>query len=292
MAKIIKNVIAPFNWQNELESRTEIDSINNDFILFDKPIIISAFDYPFKVDVTTAIICTKGTTRGSVNLKPYTTQAPCLIIVLADQILQHEYFSEDFSGLFIVMSKRFGDSLNLHEQFPLFLSVSDNPCIPLDEESLEAMINYFDMMKRTVRVKDNPRRLEIAKHLTLAFFYGLGAAHHKLVHDEDKSKHELLVESFLEHVQAHYKEQRDMKFYADKFCLTPKHLSKVIKESSGKSASEWIDSYVILEAKALLKSTNMTIQQISDELNFPSQSFFGKYFKRQVGVSPKEYKKG
>jgi AraC-like DNA-binding protein len=80
-------------------------------------------------------------------------------------------------------------------------------------------------------------------------------------------------------------------FYADRMCFTPKYLSKVIKENSGKSANSWIDDYVILEAKAMLKSTNMTVQQINDELNFPSQSFFGKYFKRIVGVSPKEYKR-
>jgi AraC-like DNA-binding protein len=72
--------------------------------------------------------------------------------------------------------------------------------------------------------------------------------------------------------------------------LTPKYLSQIIKASTGKSANEWIDEYVMLEAKALLKSTTMTIQQISDELNFPSQSFFGKYFKRCEGVSPKEYR--
>jgi AraC-like DNA-binding protein len=57
------------------------------------------------------------------------------------------------------------------------------------------------------------------------------------------------------------------------------------------SAKKWIDDYVIWETKALLKSTNMTVQQISDELNFPSQSFFGKYFKRLVGLSPLEYRK-
>jgi AraC-type DNA-binding domain-containing proteins len=64
----------------------------------------------------------------------------------------------------------------------------------------------------------------------------------------------------------------------------------VIKEAGGKSAGEWIDERVILEVKALLKSTNMTIQQISDELNFPTQSSFGKYFKRLTGISPKEYR--
>jgi YesN/AraC family two-component response regulator len=91
-------------------------------------------------------------------------------------------------------------------------------------------------------------------------------------------------------VQTHYREQRGLDFYADKLCITPKHLSKVIKAISDKPANDWIDEHVVLEAKALLKSTNMTIEQISDELNFPSQSFFGKYFKRVTGMSPKEYK--
>ena len=70
-----------------------------------------------------------------------------------------------------------------------------------------------------------------------------------------------------------------------------KYLSKVIKDNSGMSAGEWIDNYVAMEAKALLKSANMTVKQIIDELNFSSQSFFGRYFKRIVGVSPKEYRK-
>ena len=100
----------------------------------------------------------------------------------------------------------------------------------------------------------------------------------------------MLVENFIDCVHKSYKKQRGMEFYADKLSLTPKYLSKLIKDNTGTSALEWIDNYVILEAKAFLKSTNMTIQQISDELNFPSQSFFGKYFKRHVGVSPKEYR--
>ncbi|WP_298650554.1 helix-turn-helix domain-containing protein [uncultured Proteiniphilum sp.] len=92
-------------------------------------------------------------------------------------------------------------------------------------------------------------------------------------------------------MRAHFKQHRGLDFYASKLCLTPKYMSTIIKQTSGKTAGDWIDDYILLEAKALLKSTNMTIQQISDELNFPSQSFFGKYFKRLTGVSPKEYRK-
>jgi AraC-like DNA-binding protein len=83
-------------------------------------------------------------------------------------------------------------------------------------------------------------------------------------------------------------EERSIGFYADKLCLTPKYLT--IKEMSGKLAGEWIDDYVMLEAKVLLKSTNMTVQQISERLNFTTQSHFGTYFKRLAGVSPKEYR--
>jgi AraC-like DNA-binding protein len=153
------------------------------------------------------------------------------------------------------------------------------------------MAGYYSMLKKTVRMKDNPHRIEIVKHLTRAFFYGFGYQYHKIPDKVIRSKNEILLEKFLNYVQTNYKAERKLEFYAEKLCLTPKHLSKVIKETSGNSANEWIDNYVILEAKALLKSTNMTIQQISDELDFPSQSFFGKYFKRQVGLSPKDYRK-
>lgn len=73
--------------------------------------------------------------------------------------------------------------------------------------------------------------------------------------------------------------------------LTPKHLSGVVKEVSGKTVGEWIDELVILEAKALLNSSSMNIQEIADRLNFANQSFFGKYFKHYTGMSPKEYRK-
>lgn len=97
------------------------------------------------------------------------------------------------------------------------------------------------------------------------------------------SHYELIFETFIKLVQENYKRERLLGFYADKLCITPKHLSKVIKETSGKSANNWIDDYTMLEAKALLKSTNLTVQQICDELNFDCQSFFGKYFKRHTG---------
>jgi AraC-type DNA-binding domain-containing proteins len=282
-----------FNWHVELED-AQTDSIGKDFMLLDNPIVRSSFNYPFKVDVTTAIICIQGIMEGSINMKHYKAQGPCLFIVFPNQILQYEYISEDFEGYFIVMSTRFSDSLfsSISERLPLSRHIQDNPCIPLGSEELDAMLDFYKMIQRVIRLKDHPYRMETVTHLTKAFFYGAGHTFHNITQNEKKSKQEVLVEKFTNLVQSHYREQRGLEFYANQLCLTPKYLSKTIKESTNTSANDWIDNYVTLEAKALLKSTNMTIQQISDELNFPSQSFFGKYFKRVVGTSPKEYRNG
>jgi AraC-like DNA-binding protein len=83
---------------------------------------------------------------------------------------------------------------------------------------------------------------------------------------------------------------RNVGFYADRLSLTPKYLSRIIKEASGRSAPEWIDDYVILEAKNLLKYSGLAIKEIVYKLNFPSQSVFYKFFKARTGMTPTEYK--
>ena len=287
-------MIEAFNWRSEL-NLIEADAIGDDIILLENPIISSAFDHPFKVDVSTGVICTKGTMKGSVNLKKYITKAPCFYIVLPDQILEFGEFSEDFEGHFVVLSKKFTDGLiaqNLQDKVPLLRSVMDNPWTPLSQQELDAMLYFYRVMQMTIRMKDNPRRIDILTLLIQAFFMGVSHQFHKVENEKTKSKQEAVVEDFINCVYQNFKQHRDTDFYANKLSLTPKYLSKIIKDHTGKSATEWINDYVILEAKALLQSTNMTIQQISFELNFPSQSFFGKYFKRHTGISPKEYKNG
>lgn len=105
-----------------------------------------------------------------------------------------------------------------------------------------------------------------------------------------RSRKEHIFERFYESLIESYQAERSVRFYADRLCLTPKHLSGVVKEVSGKTVGEWIDDFVILEAKALLNSSSLSIQEISDRLNFANQSFFGKYFKHYTGLSPKEYR--
>ena len=105
------------------------------------------------------------------------------------------------------------------------------------------------------------------------------------------SRQEQLYVLFIDLLAKYHMQQREIAFYADKMCITPKYLSQAVKDYSGRPASDIIDEYVLAECKSLLLSGNMNIQQIADELNFPSQSVFGKYFKRLTGLSPKDYRR-
>ena len=272
---------------------SKIAVVKEDFVLLDDIRKAPFFDYPTKMDYSVSIVCLKGSIKGALNLQPVSIGENNVAIVLPGQIIQYTYISDDFSGLAFVMSERFLDNLELgiKDSVSVMLYLKEKPVIQLAPNEIELLSKYYDIMQRTISMPFNTNRLEIIRLLLQALFYIINDFR-QLQEDSglQKSKREGLFDAFYHLVLAHYKESRKTEFYAEKLCLTPKYLSAVIKELTGKSVVEWINNYVILEAKSLLKSSNMTIQQISDELNFANQSFFGKFFKRITGMSPKDYK--
>ena len=165
----------------------------------------------------------------------------------------------------------------------------NNPVNAISQETLRNLQIFYTILHKAASDEENPFRLQVIENLIRVFFYGGVSKFRKLEGSAASSKNNI-VERFMELVQEHYREERLIGFYADKLCITPKYLSKLIKEHTGRSAGEWIDNHVILEARAMLQSSDMTIQQIAASLNFPNQSFFGKYFKRATGLSPKQYR--
>lgn len=175
----------------------------------------------------------------------------------------------------------------------VFFYAKESPKTTLNPNEIKCLKEYHSFLRNKVKETENIYRKEIIRILLKSLFYEIANITKKKIPEKSirKSRKTEVFESFLKTVATHYKQQRSVTFYADKLYLTPKYLSCVIKEISGKSAGEWIDEQVILTAKALLKSSNMTIQEISVELNFANQSFFGKYFKQHTGISPKAYRK-
>ena len=273
--------------------KKEEEAVDDDLIFLEDVKSIPFSIYPTKSNYCATIICLKGYIKGSINLKECTLSANNFLVVLPNQIVNYSCVSDDFSGLIIVMSKRFADNLELSikDSVSIFLQLKEDPLIPISDEEAELLTDYYTIFRKTIHKTDNPHRMEMVRLLAQAFFYGVNNFKHSWKCDSPRmSRKKALFDSFYKAILIYYKKSREVGFYAEKLCLTPKYLSTVIKEITGKSANEWINDYVILEAKSLLKSTGMTIQQISDELNFANQSFFGKYFRQHTGMSPKEYR--
>lgn len=171
-----------------------------------------------------------------------------------------------------------------------------SPLCHLAPEAMKESVTLYRLMKAKIAETNNPFR----KGALLGYIQVLtyNAYNYLLAPDpeEDKikgksSRQQELYSRFLNEVQNHYTQERSITYYANTLCVTPKYLSQVVYKVSGRFAGDWISDYVILEAKAMLKSRKYTIQQIADMLNFANQSFFGKYFKDKVGCSPSEYQK-
>jgi len=289
--------ISYIKWRSSIEDITPADHrIGDDILLIDNSHTmraeLSSDNEPFRIDMTMAIIYEQGSADLKINMRDYHIEAPAVLLVLNDQIYQSAGHSEDLRSKVILMSRSFSDSLfaNSGEILPLKSSIMKNPVMKIENEE-NVFGQFFQLLQNIAASPRQKFKIESARHLTLSMFYGYSHLKHEVNEVKStNSRQEEIFTKFTELLERHHKKEREIAFYADKMCMTSKHLSQVIKDYTGKTALGIIEEYVISEAKSMLLSTTMSIQQISDELKFPSQSVFGKYFKRVAGISPSEYR--
>lgn len=276
---------------------SSIDVVDNDIALFDTRSVISLYNGPSKMEALTIGLCLEGQGAFNISLREFQQSSGMVVVALPNQIIEHRYFSPDYRGIFFAVSKNILESLpKMGNMLSMFFYLKDYPCFNLTPHEQEVLKEYHEFMRKRLRDKEGTYRREVVMGLMQGFFFELCNIFNNHVPaataaSKTKSRKEYIFERFYESLVESYQSERSVKFYADQLCLTPKHLSGVIKEVSGKTVGEWIDEFVILEAKALLNSSSMNIQEIADRLNFANQSFFGKYFKHYTGISPKEYRK-
>lgn len=272
-------------------NKASIYVMNGEYAIVDNPTFSIVPNHPYRNPLSIAVYCTAGSGKGRVNTKIIDLTQNCLMIVLQGQITELIEVSEDFSATYIIMTDSFTNSLGIGNTFSLNRIVASSPYIYLEDRAKDSLENYLAMCRNLIPQKSNPHRLEILQLLTRAFFLGLGYFIHKVEEQNNvESRSNDITRKFIELVEEHYTKHRELSFYANRLNLTAKHLSRTVKEISGKHATEWIEKYVILDAKTQLLSTNTSIKEIAYKLNFTSQSCFGKYFLRITGVSPTTYR--
>lgn len=246
---------------------------------------------PIKFSSNCSIFLKEGDCDIEIDLIKCNVKAPCIINIRRSQILTFIRASENFNASFIVLSKRFCENLFLLLQvIPAYPAICSCPVAAVEPEYVDRFDKFYTHILEMFKDSKHEHAYHAMVLAIASFFLECGyKCYSDIIKNFPKTKNRI-PERFLSLVQQNFKKERFLNFYSEAMGISVKHLSRSVKESTGYSPVDWIDRYVILEAKVLLKSTNLTIQQISDELNFASQSFFGKYFKKHTGLSPKEFR--
>lgn len=255
------------------------------------------FRFPSRLNALIIGVGTEGETSLTSNLQEFRLKKDSLFIFSPKHILQVQS-NNRFKAHLIVIAPDFLKRINIDTKrmMPLFLQFGSLPCMELTQAESQSLRSFISMVEQELKGSETDFSSEIIGGLIAATIYKIGdiLTHYLTEHPEVDSpihnRAEEYFRQFTELLGEHYKHERSVGFYARQLCITPKYLTTLIKRISGKSVSEWIDNYVILEAKTLLKYSNMSVQEIAYYLNFPNQSFFGSYFKRNAGMSPSQYK--
>lgn len=173
------------------------------------------------------------------------------------------------------------------------LFIEHNALISLLDSETEGFCRYFDLLKAKFSDNTNVFRDKILDALVLAFVYDFGNVLGRIagLRPRPMSSAENIFDRFISLLAQSYPKRRDVAYYADRLNITPKYLTVVCKKTGGKTASKIIDAYVTKDIERLLKSTRKSVKEISNELEFPNTSFFGRYVKKNLGCAPNEFRR-
>jgi len=217
-----------------------------------------------------------------------------VFVAFPGQIIHILQMSSDFKPLCIACSLDMMNDLSsqVKDSLKLIQLVKLSPYQQKRSEDFEQIKKSFKHLQEKIETtKNNQYRYQIIKNLVLSIAFECidFIIDKNLVHHGSNRK-KAMFNAFLRNVEENHRKEHSVKYYADELFVTPKYLSFVINEMSGKSPKQWIDDYVALDAKVLLQSSEKDIQQISDELNFIDVGFFCKFFKRMTGMTPKAFR--
>ncbi|GAA6529402.1 AraC family transcriptional regulator [Segatella asaccharophila] len=271
------------------------DYIDDDLLLFDRVSDIPLPSEPRRMDCLLIALCTKGRAQYTVDTTERSSTAGDIIIIGEGQITDNFMLSRDCDGIAFMLSYNFFHEIiaGSHEQSALFLFSKSHPVFSLNSEEESNIFNYLKIIKKKLGEKEHHFRKETVKLLISAMISDVSNIIYKIqnVNNTKQTRAETIFSDFIRLVEQNYKEVRRVSWYGHQLCITPKYLSETVKAVSHRTPNEWIDNYVSLEIRVQLKNSTKSIKEISEELHFPNQSFMGKYFKEQVGMSPSEYRK-
>ena len=283
----IKQIESKVLSQNSLKS----DILLSANMRFDE----SMFRHPSRLDAFAAIFCVSGEAEVQINLKKYVLKSGTIALHVPENIIQIQSSDNLIIYPFIISSDYIQKiHFETKDLINLYMAAKTLPVFPLEYSDIHILEKYYYLLESILQTYTDYKS-KITIGIVTSFMYKIfEVLVTKLKENEHKRKIpercEIVFNDFIKEVNLFNGTEHSLSFFADRLNLTPNYLSARVKEYSGRTAMEWIEDSVILEAKTMLKHTDLSIQEIAYKLNFPTQTFFGKYFKRITGMSPKQYK--
>jgi AraC-like DNA-binding protein len=250
---------------------------------------------PTRLNFILMALCNKGSAKYSIDTREQVVKPGDLLFISERHIIDNYTATPDFECLCIMLNTEFyhGFIQNVQNVLSLLLFSMNNPVVSLIPQEIQVYTNYFQTIREKMADTHHHYRVNLVKALLLAMFYDMSNVIWRVEQGKSmtRTRGEAIFAQFLQMLEQHFRAERRVSWYAEQLCITPKYLSEIVKSISKRTPNEWIDSYVILELRVQLKNTTKPIKKITEELNFPNQSFLGKYFKERTGLSPSEYRK-
>ena len=241
------------------------------------------------------ILCLRGHAAISIDGRSYNLYPDNVLICHPNIVLGESMSSMDFEFRGVVLSKDYLQRLPLvstDNMWDVMMFFEKAPVLSLTPDEVKDFCRYYDLIRPRLADTHLRYREELLSALLTALLYELSNIISRFAdfRPQPYSAGSNVFRNFLSLLSSSYPKSRSVAYYADKLCLTPKYLSTVCKEVSGETASELINRYVVKDIDFLLKQRGRSVKEICNELEFPNLSFFGRYVKKHLGFSPKQYR--
>lgn len=249
------------------------------------------YHYPQRMNGCLFILCVRGECSLTIHLSEHKIQKNDIVTILPETFVHVHRQSPDCRLYMAGFNKELLNGTNFFSSTMNYISaLIETPVIPLTPEVTELFKDYFMLLIKMGRIDEKPNK-DLVSAMLLTILHGVGSIHQNTnVIKRTFNRGEEIVKRLVQYIIKHYTKERSVAFYADLLHISPQHLSTTVNKVTGNTVTDIIAKLVITDAEAKLKSTDLTIQEIAYSLNFPDISFFGKYFKRYTGMSPKQYR--
>lgn len=279
---------------NKAKTWSESVFLDNDLLLTERINEAPMPTEPRRMNFILIGLCTKGEVMYQLDTQKQVIKPGDILIVSDRHVVDSYQRSPDMEGLCMMMSVHFFSEIiqNVSDVSSLFLFSRQHPVMSLEQREIDTFKEYFQVIKQKISDEGNHFRKDLVKTLLLAMFYDLSNIIYRVKQDDKpQTRAEVIFTKFIKLVEAHFRQERRVSWYAQQIGITPKYLSETVKNVSHHTPNEWINNYITLELRVQLKNSTKTIKEITEELKFPNQSFLGKFFKEHVGMSPSQYRK-